>query len=664
MKLERYGVWVLLALTALVYAPLYKAGFVWDDSALVLDNALTGDLWGNLGAMFSTDLWRTLKLAGADSGYYRPLMLLSLAVDRALFGLSGPAHHIHNIIWHVLCVWGVFAVIKRLSGTLPAIGGAALFAFHPVQIEAVALIASRNDAMAMSLCIGALLLLWDETPKPWKLALASFSLLCGLLSKESAILAPLMLGCLDLVRFGKPRGWARYVALVVGAVVYLAMRQAAGIGSAAFPDADSWGLLFERLHTVLGIYGSLLVWPWPLTPARHILWLPEVQWPFWVGGAFSLTLMGYGFFRAKNRKLVLAGLAWAALSFAPTLIATVDKGLMGERYLYFPMAGLALALVGVVGSEVKVWKALALLLVPSLIAIELRLPDWQGSRVLWQAAHDAEPTAFTAGGLGWYVYDDGDYEESQPLFIQAIEGDPPYRDACTHLLMVHIAVDDPEGAVEMGSWAMKERGCPPIPETLGNYGLALASLGRWSEATPVVSNLSRDPFQHGLLVMAANEARLRRYPGYLALQPYWQGGGMEDKVYKLLRLSGEGEAALDLEGWLIAQNALQLASQGQWDAALARTQDMQTNGRDPGQQALLVLASHALRERDIERFQQLAGFWKAEVPLASEAARLLRTSGDEPSAQLAEALAAGQVTLVTDPAELERLKAEGAQVIE
>ncbi len=677
--LKRHAVWVLLIATVLVYAPLASAGFVWDDSALVEDNALTGDLWGNLGAIFTTDLWRTLRLAGADSGYYRPLMLLSLAVDRALFGLSAPAHHLHNVLWHALCVASVWAVLKRLASPEAALGGAALFAFHPVQVEAVALIASRNDAMAMSLCMAALLLLWDERPSPWRLGLATLSLLAGLLSKETAVLAPLMLGCLDLVRWGRPRGWLRYGALILAALAFVGMRQAAGIGGEVLPDSAAWEVVLERIHTVLGIYGSLLVWPWPLTPARHILWLPEPEWPFWVGGVCFLALVAYGVHRAKDRRLVLAGLVWAALSFAPTLIATVDKGLMGERYLYFPMAGLAMALVGVVGSEVKLWKGLALLLIPALVAIELRLPDWQDSRGLWQAAHDSEPTAFTAGGLAWYVYDDGqtlstsgdpkaataEYQKALPLFVFAIENDPPYRDACTHLIMVHLAVDDPEGAVERGTWGMKERGCPPIPETLGNYGLALASVGRWSEALPVVSGLTRDPFQHGLLVMAANEARLHRYPGYASLEPYWKGSkSLGAQTAKLLRLSGEEDAALDLQGWLQAREALMLASQGQWEEALKVTASMQAHGRDPGQQALLVLAANALRQRDMETFQAFQGFWTAESTLAQECARLLRASGDEASATLAQAWDAGQVHVITDPAELERLRAEGAEVIE
>ena len=346
-------------------------------------------------------------------------------------------------------------------------------------------------------------------------------------------------------------------------------------------------------------------------------------------------------------------------------MATVEKGLMGERYLYFPMAGIALALVGVLGAQVRVWKALAVLLVPALVAIEVRLPDWSDSRALWQAAHDAEPTAYTAGGLAWYVYDDGDYEEAKPLFIQAIAEDPPYRDACTHLIMVHLALDDPQGAVDQGSWGMKERGCPPIPETLGNYGLALASLGRWSQAVPIVTGLSRDPFQHALLVLAANEVRLRRYPGFVALQPYWKGSkSLPEQVAKLLRLSGEGDAALDFQGWIEASSALQLASEGRWDEALAMTQRMQSHGRDPGQQALVVLAANAFRQRDLERVTALEAFWEPDSPLAAECAALLRASGDLQSVALAEAWAAGLVQRVDDPEELSRLRGEGALVIE
>ena len=81
---------ILLLVTALTFARLCSVEFSWDDEALVRDNQWTGSL-SQIGALFERDLWGTTRLSGLQSGYYRPLFLVSLAVDRALFGLSSKA---------------------------------------------------------------------------------------------------------------------------------------------------------------------------------------------------------------------------------------------------------------------------------------------------------------------------------------------------------------------------------------------------------------------------------------------------------------------------------------------------------------------------------------------------------------------------------------------
>ena len=547
----RWGILVLLVVTGLAFSPLLGAGFVWDDSALVADNRLTGDLLGNLGEILTADLWHTLRLGSADSGYYRPLMLLSLAVDRALFGLDPAAHHAHSILWHLLCVLALWGLLRKLVPPMPALIGAALFALHPVQIEAVALIAARNDAMAAAFCMGALLLLADEEVRAWRLGVAALLTFLGLLSKESALLAPVLLGCLDLARHGRPRNWKRYVALGVGVGAFLAARQAAGVGSAALPEWSSVGIVLEKTHLVLGTYGTLLVWPWPLTPARHVLWLPETTWPFLVGGVVAAGLLGYALYAGRERRLGLAGLAWAAAAWAPTLMATVDKGLLGERYLYFPMAGFALLVAGTLPLIPRLFHLLVAGVALCVVVIQLRLPDWKTSRALWTEAHQAFPTPFTAGGLAFYVYQDGDYLEAKQLFVEAVGGDPPYRDACTHLVMVGMALDDPEEAVRLGSWGLRERGCPPIPETMTHYGLALASLGRWNEAVAIQKQATRDPFGHALLVLSAEAVRRGDFESYKKLRVNWKGSvPLDAQVERLLRLSGDERSHAIFVAWL------------------------------------------------------------------------------------------------------------------
>ena len=91
--------------------------------------------------------------------------------------------------------------LRRLTGPWAALAGATLFAVHPVQVEVLALVAARNDSMAAVFVLSALLLVLNPTERsPLRLGGATWLVLSGLLSKESAILAPFMLVALDLAR--------------------------------------------------------------------------------------------------------------------------------------------------------------------------------------------------------------------------------------------------------------------------------------------------------------------------------------------------------------------------------------------------------------------------------------------------------------------------------
>ena len=85
----------LLAVTVLTFARLWWVELSWDDEALVKDNQVTASL-ANIPDFFTRDLWSTTRLSWLKSGYYRPLMLVSLAVDRAIYGLSSAGAHVHS----------------------------------------------------------------------------------------------------------------------------------------------------------------------------------------------------------------------------------------------------------------------------------------------------------------------------------------------------------------------------------------------------------------------------------------------------------------------------------------------------------------------------------------------------------------------------------------
>lgn len=530
----------LLALTALSYAALWPADFAWDDEALVRDNQWTGELsrWPEL---FRRDLWGTTRLSGLESGYYRPLFLLSLAVDRALFGLSASGAHAVSLGWHLLAVWALHALLGRLLAPDRALLGATLFALHPVQSEVLALVAARNDSMAAAMTLGALWLLVDPPVRPARAALAGLLALGALLSKESAVLAPGLLLALDLARWRRPGPWGRYLPLMAALALYGGLRAWAGVQGSLDAAGTGLALVGSRLPQIAATYAGMVVWPWPLSPARHLHYLPELARTLPALLAL-LALIGLALWRGERRALVLAGLTWAALTWAPTLAATVDKGLLGERYLYFPLAGLALAAAAALPRAP--WPAALALALPCVLALQLRLPQWKDSRTVWEAAHEADPTPFTMAGLGWYRRRDGELEAALPLLVGALEGSPPYRDACELVVLAHLEAKQPVEAARVGLWAIDERGCPLSGEIVNHTALALATVGRWPEASAMARRKQGGPSGTGVVVIAAEWARAGRLEAVTELAPRVPGPpSFPTRVAKLLRLAGEPAVA-------------------------------------------------------------------------------------------------------------------------
>lgn len=556
-RFDRRALGALLLVTTLTFARLWWVELSWDDEALVKDNQVTGSL-ANIGEFFTRDLWSTTRLSWLKSGYYRPLMLLSLAIDRALYGLSSMGAHIHSLLWHLGAVAALFTLLRRLLPAVPwaALAGATLFALHPVQVEVMALVAARNDSMAAAFVLSALLVLLDPRARgPLTLLGGSLLFLGGLLSKESAVLAPLMLLSLDLSGERGPKGavgpdgalrtgWPRYLALGAALLAYLPLRSLAGSNAAIAPSSRSFSILADHFGSVVGVYGGLLIWPWPLTPARHIEYLPPAGTVL-LGAVVVAGLLGAAVYTTAGRRrlLVLAGLAWGLAAWLPSMAATLDKGLLGERYLYFPMAGLALVLASALPKRWPRWLLLALA-VPSVAAIQVRLPHWQDSRTVWEHAHTVAPSPFTAGGLAWYVHRDEDYDRALPLFHMALEGDPPYRDVCDMIVMAHLQAKQPTEAVQTGRWAIEERGCDPRSLIGHHYAIALAGEGQWEAAAQVALNRERPIREPALTVIIADRARLGDLDTVVGVAKQQSDPAtFVRKVAKLLRLGGESEAS-------------------------------------------------------------------------------------------------------------------------
>ena len=196
----------------------------------------------------AADLSRPAVLLGQDSPgqiglrsrpsfvkYFRPVLHLSFALDVFLFGADARALHLVNVFWHWLAVFLLFLVLRKLDfGLSPgdAALGALLFLIAPGKMSAVSWVAARGDVLAGVFFLGAVLALlrWRVTGGKWPLVGLVASTLLGMLSKEGALVIPVLVALIDLswvqprLRPGARKRWGLAIPFLILAPLYLGVR--------------------------------------------------------------------------------------------------------------------------------------------------------------------------------------------------------------------------------------------------------------------------------------------------------------------------------------------------------------------------------------------------------------------------------------------------------
>lgn len=489
--------WVLLALTTIAWLPVAQAGFVWDDLGLVVNNTMTGSL-ANVPAFFAMDLWDSAGVGESVSGYYRPLMLLSLAVDRALWGLDPVGHHLHSLAWHLLAVAGAHRLLQKRLSAGQALFAAGLFALHPVQGEAVTWVAARNDPMAAALGLWALhQVAWSEPTRRRSAAAFVLATLAGL-AKESVVLLPVLLAAIDVVEARRP-DWRRHLPLFAGVLVVGLARAAAGVGGATWPPDIGWQLLFLRLPDLLLLGGRLVFVPWPQACGYALEWLDRA--PTWqvVAGASGLVAGAALLWRSRAAgRLALLGPAWVVLALAPLVLPLADKGLFGERYLYLGLLGIGITIALAVRHPVR----LGLLLAgPAILLLNLRFSHWTDEVTLWEHAVADFPSPYSEGGLGHAYRNEGRHEEALVHYIRALDDPLPDVSVCPQTVRMALDLEKPALAAQLGHWT-RARGCSGRAYR-GHASLAFAMVGEWEAAATAVQGGEGTPTERQRMVEVA-----------------------------------------------------------------------------------------------------------------------------------------------------------------
>jgi len=504
----------LLFVTALmiVYIPAIKSGYIWDDDYYITDN-LHLRSWDGL-----KNIWFKL---GATPQYY-PMVHTIFWLEYHLWKLNPFGYHLINVLFHAANAFLLWMVLRRLeiSGSLFI---AAIFAFHPVQVESVAWITEYKNTVSGFFYLSAILIYLrfyklDETfggkhPSDdmnaetkdgrgsWKLYVLCLLLyMCALLSKTVAATMPAVL--ILLLWWKRERLRLNDILLLVpffllsivfGLVtIWVEKYNVGAIG-------EEWSLTFIDRFLVAGralwFYAEKLLWPQKLTfiyPRWEINSAVWWQYLFPVTAASVMTALWL--LRQHIGKAPLV----AVLFFAGTLFPALGFfNVYPHRFSFVADHFQYLATIGIIALVVS-----AAMKIYSKLGPERTSLGWTFGLIVvtilgiltWKQGHiykDRETLyrdTIAKNEQCWMAYNNlgveldkqGRLEEAVECFLKALQIKPDYVDAHYSLGVVLEKQDRKEAAMDHYLQALRIN--PNYVRAQYNIGLSLSKQGRLEEA--------------------------------------------------------------------------------------------------------------------------------------------------------------------------------------
>lgn len=475
----------LVLLPLLLYLSSVGFGFVLDDKLVIEENQFVQEGIGGIGKILSSDFW--IGFSGeqpnmATGPRYRPLSLVSFAIEYELYGLNPAMSHLINVLLYsatCLVLFRFFSMFARGEEERPwyfrlPFVATLLFALHPLHSEVVANIKSRDEILALLLSLAALLLIfrYDRSKNPMFLALGGLSFLLALLAKENAITF-LAVAPLTILIFTKVKARAFAIAmapLAVSAAIYLFLRyqvlgfllfagteEVTELMNNPFVDA-SIGERYGTIFYTWGLYLKLLIFPHPLTHdyyPYHVPLVGLVDLRAIIPLTLYLAMASYAVLKFRKQNIA----SWAILFFLATFSIVSNLffpmgTFMNERFMYMPSVGFCLVLAWILTRKMPIWldaKPFLSRAVPVGVAAVFalgfsfktfaRVPDWKDDDSLNRAGvavsvDSARSNCFMGYTLYQASLEEQDSARRQEILDEAVfylgrslKIHPSYRDA-------------------------------------------------------------------------------------------------------------------------------------------------------------------------------------------------------------------------------------------
>jgi hypothetical protein len=526
--------------TVLLYAPVLDHPFLeWDDALYIRDNPQL-----SLGLSLEGLRWAFTTYFGAN---WFPLTWISWMLEYEAHGLSPRGVHGTNLALHALNTSLLFLALSRFTGAVwRSAFVAAVFAFHPLNVESVAWAVERKGLLASFFLMSALVVYGGtprgaEAARRGRIALTAALLCVGLMAKALPVTLPVLLLLLDFWPLGR-MGDASSGRPIQGARLWACVREKLPLfaislagGTMAFLAQRGWGAMAplaalpvdQRLGNAVVSYAGYVshfflpvnlsaYYPHP----QHTLPLSTIAVAF--TGVLAATLVAVS--QLRQRPYLTVGWLWFLVILVP-MIGMVQLGSQGmaDRYAYLPGIGLAIGATWLVADAVP--RRVGRILLPLVATVvlffstsvtALQISYWRDEvRLFAHAVQSTERNYIAHAQLARALARSGRTQEAIAQYRAALQIHPHFRLALRDLAWIRATAADAE--LRRPQLALRfaqrvARVTQSDPGVLDVFAAALAANGRYADAAAVASRAIEltHPEEHSEFI-AGLRARLSLY---------------------------------------------------------------------------------------------------------------------------------------------------------
>ncbi|NLA24375.1 MAG: hypothetical protein GX879_05350 [Bacteroidales bacterium] len=547
-KNVRKAIIVLFVVSALLYVNTLPNKYAIDDKMMIYKNTYTMKGVKGINDILTKDAMAGMfgeKDASVAGGRYRPLSMISFAIEQEIFKGNPHVSHFFNLLFYALSVVILYRLLLRFFPDKSekywylgiAFVASLLFAVHPLHTDAVANIKGRDEIF----CFLFVLLSWQsvfkfiDTNKIKHLIISFAWFLLSVFSKETAITF-LFLIPLSIYFFAdvKPKTYLKIMLPILAAsFIYLFARylvvgnslnvQITELMNNPFLEAST-GERYATVFMSLGIYLKLLFFPHPLTWDYYPYHLQIISWSDWraiLPLIIYLALGVYAVWGIKKKSIYAFGIwiFFATLSITSNLFFNVGA-FMSERFVYISLLGFCIALAYFFNTKLmktakmKQLSFILILLISTAFSAKTiaRNFNWKDNLTLF--AHDVKISSNSAKGNSSYASelyslaeDQTDTVERNKLFNQAI----PYFEKALEIYPAYT-----ESLVRLGNchYIMYGDYKTMMDYYLKTFAVDPNNADAWGNAIGVLVNNVHDPvfeFQFWQKVIKLNQSRWEPY---------------------------------------------------------------------------------------------------------------------------------------------------------